>query len=349
MCNLKQQYGIYTIELSTASKYHGKYVIQTDDFDIEFSKVFAEYIKKIPHQNSQRANSIFTADVFAEIYNYLFILERTETKSTSLVQTSRHTNVSNEIAAFSAFLNTICEHFSNNEISPNVKHVLQKMLASFIVDYFTHNIDVIAQARKNFRPQSTNGDTVIAEQPDYIWDPDWSHPLFLNIPIDISSQAISTKAIHKDYVKVIPLTTDATPLNYNSILPKRRQNNSLISTLVQQENLNGIRNLTQQDIQTPSHFINEEIVETIVTTTQQSVSLEHPNLTTPKPKTSILPQVTLQSTVKPSVAPKYSHMDSQPQKQKVFTKSKFAKHNHNSVNRSQTSKPPRTNPQNRSF
>ena len=100
-------------------------------------------------------------------------------------------------------------------------------------------------------------------------------------------------------------------MNYNSFLPDRRQNNSLKSTLVQQENLNGTRNLTQQDIQTPSLLINEKIVETIVTTTQQSISPIHPNLLTPKPKTSILPQVTLQSTVKPSVAPKYSYMDYQ--------------------------------------
>ena len=140
-------------------------------------------------------------------------------------------------------------------------------------------------------------------------------------------------------------------------LPDRRQKNSLNSTLVQQENLNGTRNLTQQDIQTPSHFINEEIVETIVTTTQQSTSPIHPNLTTPKPKTSILPQVTLQSTVKPSVAPNYSQMDYQtlrpmtkpPQKQRIFTRSNFAEHNYNYANRSQTSKPPRTNPHNRLF
>ena len=78
---------------------------------------------------------------------------------------------------------------------------------------------------------------------------------------------------------------------------------------MQQKNLNGTRNLTQQDIQTPSRFINEEIVETIVTTTQQSISPIHSNLTTPKPKTSMLTQATLQSTVKPSVAPKYSDMD----------------------------------------
>ena len=73
--------------------------------------------------------------------------------------------------------------------------------------------------------------------------------------------------------------------------------------------MNGTRNLTQQDIQTPSHFINEEVVETIVTATQQSISPMHPNLTLTKPKNQTLPQVTLQSTVKPLVAPKDSHMD----------------------------------------
>ena len=87
--------------------------------------MFTEYIKNIQHQNSQRANSIFTNDVFAIIYNYLSILEGTETESKSPVQASRHTNVRNEIAAFSAFLNTIRENFSNKEISPNVEHDLQ--------------------------------------------------------------------------------------------------------------------------------------------------------------------------------------------------------------------------------
>ena len=145
ICNITQQYGIYTIELSTASKFPGKRVIQTDDVDIKISKVFAEYIKNIQHQSSQRANSIFTNDVFAIICSYLSILEKTETESTSPVQTSRHTNVRNEIAAFSAFLNTIRENFSNKEISQNVKHDLQKILAWFIIDYFTHNIDLIAK------------------------------------------------------------------------------------------------------------------------------------------------------------------------------------------------------------
>ena len=69
--------------------------------------------------------------------------------------------------------------------------------------------------------------------------------------------------------------------------------------------------LPNKDTQTPSHFINEEIDETIVTTTQQSISPIHPNLTTLRPKNPILPQVTIQYTVKPSFAPKYSHMDYQ--------------------------------------
>ena len=88
ICNLTQQYGIYTIEISTPRTFHGKYVIQTDDIDLEFSKVFTEYIKSIQYQNSQRANSIFTNEIFAIIYSYLYILERAEAQSTSPVQTS---------------------------------------------------------------------------------------------------------------------------------------------------------------------------------------------------------------------------------------------------------------------
>ena len=137
-----------------------------------------------------------------------------------------------------------------------------------LIDYFTHILDLILQARKNFRPQNTNDDTALSEQSDYVWDPEWSHYAFLNIPQAISSQAKSTISYHKDYVKVVPLTIDATPLNYNTFLPDTR-NNSLNSTVIHNENLNGTRNLTQQDIQTPSHFINEEIVQTTTTTTQQ--------------------------------------------------------------------------------
>ena len=46
---------------------HGKYVIQTDEIDIEFSKVFTEYIKNIQQQNLQRAKSKFTNKVFTII------------------------------------------------------------------------------------------------------------------------------------------------------------------------------------------------------------------------------------------------------------------------------------------
>ena len=57
------------------------------------------------------------------------------------------------------------------------------------------------------------------------------------------------------------------------MLTDRKESNGLNSTFInKQENLNGIRNLTQQDIETPSHFINEERVETMPATTQQSIS-----------------------------------------------------------------------------
>ena len=42
ICSLTQQYGIYTIEFSTPNPNHHKYVIQTDDLDLEISKVFLE-------------------------------------------------------------------------------------------------------------------------------------------------------------------------------------------------------------------------------------------------------------------------------------------------------------------
>ena len=211
---------------------------------------------------------------------------------------------------------------------------MQKVLAWFILDYFTHNLDLISQARKNFRPQNTNDDTVIEEQSDYVWDPDWFHPAFINIPQDISSRAISTISFHRDYVKVIPLTIDATQLNYNTFLPDTRIN-SLNSSIVHNEKLSGTRNFTQQDIQTPSHFVIEEIVQTTATTTQQIISPIHPNQTTPRNTNTSLTQVTLQSTVEPSLAPKYSHMDYQtyrPMKKpsktrKRLTRNTFAEHN----------------------
>ena len=216
ICNLTQQYGIYTIEFSTPQTAHGKYVIQTDDVELEFSKVFIEYIKSIQYHNSQRANYIFTNEIFAIIYSYISILEKTEVQSISPTETSKNTKVRNKITVFSTFLHIIRENFTNNDVSQNTKHDLQTILAWFIIDYFTHNLDLNSQASKNFRPQNTNDDSVIAEQSDYVWDPEWSHPAFLNIPQDISSQAISTIFFHREYVKVIPLTIDTTKYFTNS-------------------------------------------------------------------------------------------------------------------------------------
>ena len=215
-----------------------------------------------------------------------------------------------------------------------------------------HNTLNMIYKRFYFRPQNTNDDTVLSEQSDYVWVPEWSHHAFKNIPQAISSQAISTISYHRDYVKAKPLTIDETPLNYNTFLPDTR-NNSLNSTVIHNENLNGTRNLTQQDIQTPSHFINEEIVQT-TTTTQQSISPIHPNLATPRNTNTSLTQVTLQSTVKPSVAPKYSQMDYQtyrpmtiPSKtRKPFTRNTFAEHNYNYAHKPRTNQPPRKNTQN---
>ena len=344
IAKITQQYGIYTIGICTLD--NKKYVLQTDDLDLDFSKVFTDYIKNIQHHNSQRANSIFTNEVFAIIYTNLNILETTQTQSTSPLQASRHTRVRNEITAFSTFFYAIRENFSNNDVSQNSKHDLQKILAWFIIDYFGHNIDLIHEARKNFRPQNNTDETVIHEQSDYVWDPDWSHPLFIHFPNAISGQAIDTISIHRNYINIIPFTIDATPLNNNSFLPDT-QNNTLNSTVIQNKNVNGTQNPTQQDIQIPSQFINEEIVHTTVTTTQQSISPIHPNFTTPKINKVTSPQITLQSIVKPSatLAPKFSPMDYQtyrpmtrpPRPQRTFTRNNFAEHNYNYTH------PPRTN------
>ena len=56
------------------------------------------------HQNSQRANSIFTNDVFSFIYSYLSILELNEPQGDSPTQASRHTIVRQKIHILSKFL-----------------------------------------------------------------------------------------------------------------------------------------------------------------------------------------------------------------------------------------------------
>ena len=101
----------------------------------------------------------------------------------------------------------------------------------------------MSKQEKNFRPQSTDDETVLAEQSDYVWDPEWSYNLFIKIPTDISSQAITAISINKNYVRVYPLTIDATPLNYNSFFPERTGNHSSNSTFINNDNLYGTKTL----------------------------------------------------------------------------------------------------------
>ena len=68
----------------------------------------------------------------------------------------------------------------------------------------------------------------------------------------------------------------------------RRGNKSLnFAFIKKQETLKETRNPTPQDIQTPSLFTREEIVETMPTTTLQNISPIHSTLTTLQKKYSI--------------------------------------------------------------
>ena len=84
---------------------------------------------------------------------------------------------------------------------------------------------------------------MLADETYYVWDPEWSHPSFIKIPTDISTETITTVSINRDYVRITPLTIDATPINYNSVFTDRAGNNSLISSFINQDNLNGTKTL----------------------------------------------------------------------------------------------------------
>ena len=66
-----------------------------------------------------------------------------------------------------------------------------------VTDYFQHILDFILQARKSFRPQNDD-ETILADKTDFVWETDWSHVLFFNIPIDVSSATIATISVHRD-------------------------------------------------------------------------------------------------------------------------------------------------------
>ena len=227
---------------------------------------------------------IFTNDVFSIFFIVIYPYEKHK-EDDSPTKTSRHPAVKQGISFFSKFLNTIRENLTNNDISQNVKQDLQKILAWFIIDYFVHKLDLISLARNNFQPQNLDDETRLADETYYVWDPEWSHPSFINIPTDISSQALTTISVNRVYVRITPFTIEATPIKYNSIFTEREGNNILNFTFINQEFLIGTRNLTQQDIRTPSHYVKEEIVETMSTTTQQSISTIHSKFQLQKIKT----------------------------------------------------------------
>ena len=107
ICSLTSNFGIYTKEIISPNTSHIRYLIQIDDVDLEISKVFTQFIKNIQHPNTQRANSIFTNDVFSLIYSYITILDLDDFQSDSPTQISRHTVVRQEIHKISKFLNAI--------------------------------------------------------------------------------------------------------------------------------------------------------------------------------------------------------------------------------------------------
>ena len=68
--------------------------------------------------------------------------------------------------------------------------------------------------------------------------------LFFNISNDISSAAIASNSVQRDYLGVTTLTTDTTSWGYKTKFNDRTSNISLNSSLINtQETLNGTRNL----------------------------------------------------------------------------------------------------------
>ena len=73
-----------------------------------------------------------------------------------------------------------------------------------------------------------------------------------------------------DYLRVTPLTTYNT---HNAFLKERTSNKSLISTVRNaQETIIRTINITQKYTQTPSHFVNEEVDETLLKSRKKYLS-----------------------------------------------------------------------------
>ena len=71
-----------------------------------------------------------------------------------------------------------------------------KQLAVGFETVVNYILNLISKARKNFRPQ-TDDETLLADETDYVWDPEWSHIVFLNISKDTSSALTATSSVHR--------------------------------------------------------------------------------------------------------------------------------------------------------
>ena len=141
-------------------------------------------------------NSIFSNIVFFIIYSYISILESNKVFYVSPPQTSRHATVRQKINLFSPQI--IRSTLADEELSQVAEIDLQRILAWFILDFFVHNLDLNSTARKIFRSKTSDNETILAEETEDVWDPEWYHILFFNIPNNISRAAIAIVSVHQD-------------------------------------------------------------------------------------------------------------------------------------------------------
>ena len=140
--------------------------------------------------------------------------------------------------------------------------------------------------------------------PEYS-EEDYLNAVTANLILNIGPEPVNTPLHqtwkHKHRV-LLQTTLDGAALKLFSVLPMdinskftdKTENNSLNSNFINtQETLKGSGNLTQQEIQTPSHFNREKIDETMTTTTQQNISSIHLTLTSPHNKNIPFPQTTI--------------------------------------------------------
>ena len=125
---ITSHYGIFILKFCHHKHNKTPHRIQTEVIELDLSKVFIDCSKTIQHQNSQKANVIFTKGVFSINYSYVSILELSEVFYVSPPQTSRHAKVRHKINLFSQLLDSFCETLTQNEKSQIVKVDLKKIL-----------------------------------------------------------------------------------------------------------------------------------------------------------------------------------------------------------------------------